>query len=47
MYLLFRYHHIMPTDYYWRKTGEKRIVQVFVQREMEDRQKEFDALDGR
>lgn len=44
MYLLFRYHHVMPSDYYWRKVGEKRIIREFLSREMEDRQKEADAM---
>jgi hypothetical protein len=46
MYLLFRYHHILPADYYDRKVGEKRIIRAFLEQEMEDRQKEADAGSG-
>lgn len=44
MYLLFRYHHIMPADYYWRKVGEKKIIRELLSREMNERKKEADAL---
>ena len=46
MYLLFRYHHVFPSDYYWRKPGEKRIIREFIIREMSDRQKEVDEASG-
>ncbi|HHV75536.1 MAG TPA: hypothetical protein GXX41_13060 [Thermoanaerobacterium sp.] len=45
MYLLFRYHHILPADYYNRKAGEKRIIHAFLAKEIEDRNKEIEAIE--
>ena len=34
----------MPSDYYWRKPGEKLIIRAFMEREIEERNKEIEAL---
>lgn len=46
MYLLFRYKNIMPSDYYWRGPGEKRILRAFMTKEIEEKNKTADILDG-
>lgn len=43
MYLLFRYHNKNPSEIYWLPVGEKKILQAFISREMEDREKEAKA----
>lgn len=43
LYFLFRYKNIMPSDYYWRKPGEKRIIQAFMSKEIEERNKQAEA----
>lgn len=40
MYLLFRYHNILPFDFYNRGDGEKQILHAFIAQEMEDLAKE-------
>jgi hypothetical protein len=40
MYLLFRFHHVMPHTYKKLGPGEKHIVSTFMYREMEDMRKE-------
>lgn len=44
MYLLFRYHSIMPNDYFNRKAGEKKIIAAFMHHEIDDRNKEADEI---
>lgn len=40
MYLLFRYKSIMPSEYYNKKPGEKKIIQAFLSQEIYERNKE-------
>lgn len=46
MYALFRYKNIMPSDYYWRKPGEKKVIKAFFSQEIEDRKEEYRAEAG-
>lgn len=41
MYLLFRWHNLMPGDYYSKGIGEKIILRAFVHKENEERKKEY------
>lgn len=34
----------MPSDYYFRKPGEKLIIRAFLEKELEERQEEINAL---
>lgn len=45
MYILFRDKNWKPSDYYSLPAGEKKIVNVFLSQELEERQKELDKLD--
>lgn len=40
MYFLFRFHHISPSDYRNLKSGEKKIIEVFMKRQLDDMQRE-------
>lgn len=40
MYWLFRLKGWKPSDYYWLPSGEKRIIQDFLELEIEQRNKE-------
>jgi len=42
MYLLFRLKNISPSDYYWKKPGEKIILRAFMEREAEERRKDIE-----
>lgn len=42
-YLLFRLHHVMPSDYYKMGIGERLIVHEFIKYEIEQRNKEARA----
>ncbi len=46
MYFLFRFHHIMPSQF--RKLGinEKKIMRAFMYKHLEDREEEFKAMRG-
>lgn len=46
MYLLFRYHNIMPKKFYKMGYGEREIVRSMMHYEMEQRQKELDSIRG-
>ena len=46
MYLLFRYHDIMPSQWHDMGYGERTILKGFIRKEMEDRQKEIDSIGG-
>ena len=45
MYMLFREKNIMPSQFYFSTPAEKRIVKVFFQQEIEDRQEERKRLE--
>lgn len=40
MYLLFRFHDLMPDDYKKKGKGAKEIIRAFMYRELEDMEKE-------
>lgn len=40
MYMLFREKNMMPSQFYFATPAEKRIVKVFFQQEVEDRQED-------
>lgn len=40
MYLLFRFHHIRPTEFYTMGHGEKQVLACFMARQIEDINKE-------
>lgn len=42
MYLLFRFHHITPGQYYRLGTGEKKIIKAFMQQQIEDLEKRWE-----
>lgn len=44
MYLLFRYHHIMPSQYHEMGFGERRVVSAFMHYEVEKRNEEIAKL---
>lgn len=46
MYLLFRYHDILPSTWDNMGYGERTVLKGFIRKEMEDRQKEIDAMKG-
>jgi len=46
MYLLFREHHIMPSQSWNMKPGEQVVAKAFLRYEMEQRKKEIDAIKG-
>lgn len=46
MYLLFRYHHITPMQYYKMGYGEQKVICAFMHYEIEQRMKEFQELEG-
>ncbi len=46
MYLLFRYHHILPSRTYRLPAGEKKILRAFMQYEMKARAQEREARYG-
>ncbi|OPJ58438.1 hypothetical protein [Clostridium oryzae] len=46
MYLLFRYKQWEPSKYYNLGYGEKKIVCAFLHQELEERNKEYEALNN-
>lgn len=45
MYLLFRYHHILPRQYYDADYGEKAVMRAFIHKDIEDRKKEQEEME--
>ena len=46
MYLLFRYHDILPSKWINMGYGERTVLKTFIRKEMEDRKKEIDSIKG-
>lgn len=46
MYLLFKFHHIKPSEFYAMGEGERRITFAFLEREMKERVDEYNAMGG-
>ena len=44
MYFLFRYHNIMPMQYYNMGPGERKTVKAFLNYEMEKRSEEIEEI---
>lgn len=44
MYLLFRYHHITPNQYFEMGFGEKRVIKAFMHYEIEKRNEEIEKI---
>lgn len=44
MYLLFRYHNIMPGQFKEMGAGQQQIVHAFMNFEMQQRQKEIESI---
>lgn len=47
MYFLFRFHHILPGDYYKRGKCEKEIIKAFLHRQIDDMREESGVADVR
>ncbi|MDY4028103.1 MAG: hypothetical protein SOY46_02410 [Butyrivibrio crossotus] len=45
MYLLFRFHNIMPMKYHQMGYGERQIVRAFMHQEIDDRNKEIESIE--
>ena len=45
MYLLFRIKNWKPSDYYNMPESEKRITQIFLREEIEERRKEAEEIE--
>lgn len=46
MYLLFRYHHITPMQYFTMGYGEKSVIRAFMRYEIDSRNKEIESMKG-
>ncbi len=46
MYLLFRYHHITPAQYYQMGCGEQTVIRAFMHYEIDVRNEELEQLEG-
>ena len=44
-YVLFRLHNVMPSDFYEMGYGEKAIVMAFLDYELEQKAKEYEAIE--
>ena len=44
MYLLFRYHHITPSQYFEMGFGEKRVIKAFMHYEIQKRNEEIESI---
>ncbi|MGB9813532.1 MAG: hypothetical protein ACPLRZ_07625 [Thermovenabulum sp.] len=44
MYLLFKHKGILPSEYYWKPAGEKMIIRAFLEKEIEEKEKEKEEL---
>ena len=47
MYYLFKYHHIMPMQFYSMGNGEKQIVRAFMHYEIDQMNEEYKLLNER
>lgn len=47
MYLLFRYHHITPSQFYEMGYGERTVIKAFMHYEIEKRNEEIERLKER
>lgn len=45
MYLLFRYHHITPRQYYDMGYGEKKVIRAFMRYEVDKRNEEVKEIE--
>lgn len=45
MYLLFRYHHKLPHEFYDLELGEQQVIKVFMSYEADERNKEAKELE--
>lgn len=46
MYLLFRYHHITPLQYYRMGYGERTVIRAFMHYEVEKRNEELEEIEN-
>ncbi len=46
MYLLFRYKNMLPSVFFERKYGEKKIIRAFMDYEIYERNEEAKAMEG-
>lgn len=46
MYLLFRYHNVLPSKWRDMGFGERTVLKSFIRKEIQDRKKELNALKG-
>lgn len=44
MYLLFRFHHILPSQYYGMGFGERTTLKAFIHYEVEKRNEEMEKI---
>lgn len=44
MYLLFRYHHVLPKTYYDMLPGERIVTEAFMNYEIEERIEELESM---
>lgn len=46
MYLLFRDHNMRPSTVYNMKPGEKEVIRAFLIYELEEKERELEAMKG-
>ena len=46
LFLLFRYKGWEPSKYYWMPAGEQKIIRAFMEKEIEERNKEIDSINN-
>ncbi|CDS84755.1 TPA: hypothetical protein UL600_002193 [Clostridioides difficile] len=44
MYLMFRYHDMMPADFFKLKYGEKHVIRAFMYQEIDERIEEIKSF---
>ena len=47
MYYLFKYHHVMPMQFYSMGNGEKQIARAFMHYEIDQMNEEYKLLNER
>ena len=47
MYLLFRYHHKLPHEFYDLELGEQQVIKAFMSYEADERNKELKEIEDK
>ena len=45
MYLLFRWHHKLPNEFYYLELGEQQVIKAFMSYEADERNKELKEIE--